>query len=82
MTAIQAIFKPSKDGEIRLSIPPELRGIESLRVIVWMEPETDAPLKTGAGEWARNSVGIASSNLGESSDDARFAALAHKYGTR
>lgn len=80
MTAIQATFKPSKDGKIHLPIPPELRGSESLRVVVWMEPDTALPRKTGAGEWAKKSMGVARPHTGESHDDARHSALARKFG--
>jgi hypothetical protein len=81
MNAIRAIFKPSTDGKIHLPIPPELMGNERLRVVAWLEPDVDVPRKTGAGEWARKSVGIARPYPGESRDDARHAALAKKFGT-
>lgn len=82
MNAIRAILKPSTDGKIHLPIPLELRGKDRLRVVAWMEADTDVRRKTGAGEWAKESAGIARPNSGESRDDARHAALTEKFGTK
>jgi hypothetical protein len=75
MSSISAFFKPSSDGSIHLPIPPELRGSARLRVVAWLEPDTETPEKPGAGEWAKLARGIARPGSGESSDDARLAAL-------
>ena len=79
MNSISAIFEPSADGSIHLPIPDKLRGEASLRVVAWFEPDARPPEKTGAGEWARQSRGIARSLEGETSDEARFASLKGKF---
>jgi len=82
MSTIQVTLKPSTDGKIHLPIPPELRGSDRLRVVAWFESATDVGHKSGAGEWAKESAGIARPHPGESRDDARHAALTEKFGTK
>jgi len=79
MSSIRATFKPSSDGSIHLPIPPELQGMDRLRVVAWLEPDKEAAKKTGAGEWATKSAGIARPHSGESPDDARYSALVQKF---
>jgi len=79
MSSISAVFKPSTDGSIHLPIPPELRGNARLRVVAWLEPDVETHEKPGAGEWAKLARGIARPPAGESSDDARFAALKERF---
>jgi len=79
MSSISAVFKPSTDGSIHLPIPQELRGKARLRVVAWLEPDTETPKKPGAGEWAKLARGIALPRDGETPDDARFAAMRQKF---
>ncbi len=53
-----------------------------MRVVAWIESATDVGHKSGAGEWAKESAGIARPHPGESRDDARHAALTEKVGTK
>lgn len=78
MSSIQATFEPSSDGSIHLPIPKELQGEGRLRVVAWMEPDTDTAQKTGAGEWAKKSAGIAC-HPDETAEDARYDALKQKF---
>jgi len=75
MSKVSETFKPSSDGSIHLPIPPELEGKGRLRVVAWIEADSEADKKTGAGVWATMSAGIARHHPGESPEDARYAAL-------
>ena len=79
MSSIRAVLKTSADGSVHLPIPSELLGNTRLRVVAWLEPDTETPKKQGAGAWARMARGIARPQVGESADDARLAALKERF---
>ena len=79
MNAIRVTLQPSSDGSIHLPLPPELRGVDRLRVVAWLEPEPPKNSKQGAGDWAIQARGIAKLSLGESHDDARMRSLQRKF---
>jgi len=80
MNAIRTTLQPSMDGSVHLPIPPELRGVERLRIVAWLEPATEKSKKHGAGDWAIQARGIVKLSPGESQDDARSQALKAKFG--
>ncbi len=80
MNAIRATLEPSLDGSVHLPLPPELLGVERLRIVAWLEPATEKPKKQGAGDWAIQARGIAKLLPGESHDEARMVSLQPKFG--
>jgi hypothetical protein len=80
MNAIRATLQPSLDGSVHLPLPPELRGVERLRIVAWLEPATEKTKKQGAGDWAIQARGLATLLPEETHDEARFQSLQAKFG--
>jgi hypothetical protein len=80
MNAIRVTLHPSPDGSVHLPLPPELRGVDRLRVVAWLEPEPPEKNKQGAGAWAIQARGIAKLSPGESHDEARMSSLQRRFG--
>jgi hypothetical protein len=80
MSKIHATLLPSPDGSLHLPLPPELLGAGRLRVVAWLEPEAEKPVKPGAGAWALQARGIVKLLPGESPEDVRIESLQPKFG--
>ena len=85
MSKIQTILRPAVDGSIHLPVPPELRNSSELRVVAWIEPAGEHrqnKSQSGPGQWALHARGLAEPFPGETSDDARLAAMRDKFDVR